>query len=131
MLRDFLTALCDRTDETVYCTAESHFTDYLTTPPQVELRTTRVRGGKRRALRFSLSKISSATVSVVAPSGRTVLATAVGTVGRGTRSVAWKVPRRAGEYLLQVDVTDLAGNPASAEGPVEVLAPKRRKRGPK
>jgi D-glucuronyl C5-epimerase C-terminus len=131
LLRDFLTSLCDRTAEPVYCTAESHFTGYLTTPPVIELRTTRLRGGKRRTLRFSLSKISSATVRVVAPSGRTVLATAVGTVGRGTRSVAWRVPRRAGDYLVQIDATDLAGNVASAEGPVEVLPPKRRKRGPK
>ena len=131
LLRDFLASLCDRTGEPVYCTAESHFTGYLTTPPEIELRTTRLRGGKRRTLRFSLSKISSATVRVVAPSGRTVLSAALGTVGRGTRSVAWKVPRRAGDYVVGVDATDLAGNPASVEGPVEVLPPKRRKRGSK
>ena len=117
LLRDFLTSLCDRTAEPVYCTAESHFTGYLTTPPVLELRTTRLRGGKRRTLRFSLSKISSATVRVVAPSGRTVLATAAGTVGRGTRSVAWKVPRRAGDYRRPIDATDLAGNVAQRRGP--------------
>jgi D-glucuronyl C5-epimerase-like protein len=131
LLRDFLTNLCDRTGEPVYCTAEAHFTEYLTTPPQLDLRTTRVRGGTRAALRFSLSKISSATVRVTAPSGRAVLSLALGTVGRGTRSVAWSVPRRAGGYTMQVDATDLAGNPASVEEPVEVLPPKRRKRGSK
>jgi hypothetical protein len=128
LLRDFLASLCDRTAGPVYCTAESHFTEYLTTPPEIELRTTRARGSTMRTLRFSLSKISSATVRVIAPSGRTVLSVAVGVVGRGTRSVAWKVPRRAGEYMLRVDATDLAGNAAGAEGPVEVLEPKRRKR---
>jgi hypothetical protein len=129
LLRDFLTNLCERTSEPAYCTAEAHFTDYLTTPPAIRLRTTRVRGGTRAALRFRLSKISSATVRVIAPDGRTVHSVALGTIGRGTRSATWNVPRRAGDYAVQVEATDLAGNPASAEGPVEVLTPKRRKRG--
>src|SRR5215218_2666039 len=128
LLRDFLTSLCDRTDTDVYCTAEARFTGYLTTPPELRLRTTRVRGGAMKTLRFSLSKISRASVRVTAPSGRTVLAVSAGVVGRGTRSVAWKVPRRAGDYTVRIDATDLAGNAASVEGPVEVLKPKRRKR---
>jgi len=131
LLRDFLASLCDRTDEPVYCTAVSHFTSYLTIPPEVTLRTTRARGGTYRKLRFSLSKISRASVSVTAPSGRTVLSVALGVIGRGTRSVPWRVPRRAGEHTLRVDATDLAGNPASVEGPVEVLRPKRRRAGSK
>jgi D-glucuronyl C5-epimerase C-terminus/Bacterial Ig-like domain len=127
LLRDFVSSLCDRTAEPVYCTAESHFTSYLTIPPALELRTTRVRGGTRTVLRFSLSKISSATVRVTAPDGRTVLSAAAGVVGRGTRSVTWNVPRKAGRYTAYVDATDLAGNAATAEAPVEVIAPKRRK----
>jgi Bacterial Ig-like domain/D-glucuronyl C5-epimerase C-terminus len=129
LLRDFLTSLCDRTGEPVYCTAESHFTSYLTTPPVLALRTTRVRGGTRAALRFSLSKISNATVRVIAPDGRTELSASAGVVGRGTRSVTWAVPRKAGQYTAYVDATDLAGNAASAEGLVEVLKPKRPRRG--
>src|SRR5215216_1776318 len=121
LLRDFLASLCDRTAEPVYCTAESHLTSYLTTPPELDLRTTRLRGGATRTLRFILSKISSTSVRVIAPSGRTVLAVAAGVVGRGTRTVAWRVPRRAGEYTVRIDATDLAGNPASIEGPVQVL----------
>jgi hypothetical protein len=128
LLRDFLASLCDRTSEPVYCTAVSHFTAYLTTPPQVELRTTRVRGGATRKLRFALSKISRAAVRVTAPSGRTVLSAAAGVVGRGTRHVTWKVPRTAGLYTVRVDATDLAGHSGSAEAPVEVLKAKRRKR---
>jgi hypothetical protein len=131
LLRDFLSSLCDRTGEPVYCTTESHFTSYLTLPPAIELRTTRLRGGTRAALRFSLSKISNATVRVIAPDGRTALSASAGVVGRGTRSVTWEVPRKAGQYTAHVDATDLAGNAASAEGLVEVLKPKRRKRGAK
>jgi hypothetical protein len=131
LLRDFLASLCDRTAEPVYCTAESHFTSYLTVPPELDLRTARVRGGKLGGLRFSLSKISSAMLRVTAPTGRQVLSVAAGVVGRGTRSVAWSVPRKAGVYTVRVDATDLAGNAASIEEPVEVLKPKRRKRAAK
>src|SRR5829696_4138590 len=92
LLRDFLANLCDRTEDPVYCRTATHFTTYLTTPPRLALTTTRLRGGALRTLRFTLSKISSATATVTAPSGRTVLSVALGTVGRGTRTVAWRVP---------------------------------------
>jgi hypothetical protein len=128
LLRDFVTNLCTRTAEPVYCTAASNFTAYLTTPPQLRLTEQRVRGGKTRTLRYSLSKISRTAIRVLAPDGRTVLSVAAGVVGRGTRTVAWNAPRKPGVYKLHVDATDLAGNAASAEGLVEVLAPKRPKR---
>ena len=128
LLRDFLTSLCDRTAEPVYCIAESHFTGYLETPPALDLRTTRLRGGALRTLRFTLSKISSTSVRVTAPSGRTVLAVSAGVVGGGTRAVAWRVPRRAGEYTVELAATDLAGNAANEEETVKVLSPKRRTR---
>jgi hypothetical protein len=131
LLRDFLTSLCDRTGEPVYCTAESHFTSYLSVAPELDVRTARVRGGKPGALRFSLSKISSTTLRVTAPTGRQVLSVAAGVVGRGARSVAWNAPRKAGVYTVRIDATDLAGNAASVEEPVEVLKPKRRKRAAK
>jgi D-glucuronyl C5-epimerase C-terminus len=128
LLRDFLANLCTRTAEPVYCTTASHFTAYLTTPPVLRLAAQRVRGGTTRSLRFALSKISRTSVRVLAPDGKTALAGAGGVVGRGTRTIAWKVPRKPGEYTLHVDATDLAGNAASAEAPVEVLPPKRGKR---
>jgi hypothetical protein len=128
LLRDFLTNLCDRTAEPVYCTAASHFTSYLTTPPLLRVLTKRLRGGATRTLRFTLSKISRATLAVTAPDGRAVLSIALGAVGRGTRTVAWKVPRKAGDYTVTVNATDLAGNAASATGQVEVRKPKRRAR---
>jgi hypothetical protein len=131
LLRDFLAGLCDRTAIDAYCSAESHFTTYLTVPPELALRTTRVRGGTATALRFSLTKISRATVTVRAPDGRTVLSTALGVIGRGTRTVSWNAPRKPGIYTAEIDATDLAGNAATVEGPVEVLKPKRRKRGAK
>jgi D-glucuronyl C5-epimerase-like protein len=128
LLRDFLTSLCDRTSTPVYCDAELHFTTYLTVPPELALKTTRVRGGTATTLEFTLSKISRTTVGVTAPDGKRVLSVAAGTVGRGTRSVSWTVPRKAGIYTVRIDATDLAGNAASVEDTVEVLKPKRRKK---
>jgi hypothetical protein len=128
LLRDFLVSLCDRTGTPVYCDAELHFTTYLTVPPELALRTTRVRGGKATTLRFSLSKISRTSVSITAPDGKRVLSASAGTVGRGTRTVGWRAPRKPGAYTVRIDATDLAGNAASIEKPVEVLRPKRRKK---
>jgi len=128
LLRDFLAGLCARTERAAYCDAETNFTTYLTAPPALRLRTGRVRGGKPATLAFSLSKISRATVSVFAPDGERVLYLGTGVVGRGTRTVAWAVPRKAGSYTLRVDATDLAGNAQTVERPVEVTKPKRRKR---
>jgi D-glucuronyl C5-epimerase C-terminus len=128
LLRDFLVGLCDRTGQPAYCDAELHFTTYLTVPPTLALRTTRLRGGKPGTLRFTLSKISRTTVSVTAPDGARVLSVAAGTVGRGTRTVAWTPPRKPGIYTVRIDATDLAGNAGSVEGQVEVLKPKKPKK---
>ena len=128
LLRDFLAGLCDRTSAAVYCDAELHFTTYLTVPPELALATRRVRGGTATTLKFSLSKISRTSISVTAPDGKRVLAVSAGTVGRGTRTVAWTPPRKPGLYTVRIDATDLAGNAGSVEGEVEVLRPKPRKK---
>jgi hypothetical protein len=126
LLRDFLTNLCDRTDAAAYCDAETNFTAYLTVPPELALKTTRVRGGKATTLAFTLSKISRTSITVTAPDGKQVLAVSAGVVGRGKRTVSWTVPRKAGDYTVRIAATDLAGNQASIEDTVEVLKPKRR-----
>ena len=126
LLRDFLANLCDRTAAPEYCDTATHYTDYLEQPPVLELRTTTLRGGKAGQLRFELDKISTATVIVTAADGRQVVRTALGRVGRGLRSVAWTPPRRGGDFTLRVEAVDLAGNPATLEGPLEVLRQKRR-----
>jgi hypothetical protein len=126
LLRDFLTSLCDRTATPVYCTTEQRFTGYLTTPPALELATTRLRGGRTGVLTFSLSKISSTAITVTAPDGRTVLSVSAGTVGHGKRTVSWNVPRKAGVYTARIAATDLAGNRATVAGQVQVLKPRKR-----
>ena len=121
LLRDFLANLCDRTAAPEYCDTATHYTTYLEEPPVIDLRTRRLRGGKAGRLRFDLNKISQATVIVADLDGRQVLRTALGTVGRGLRSLSWKPPRKGGEYTLRVEAVDLAGNPETVEGPLEVV----------
>jgi hypothetical protein len=126
LLRDFLANLCDRTAAPEYCDTATHYTTYLEQPPVIGLRTRRLRGAKAGALRFALDKISRVTVIVTAADGRQVVRSDLGTVGRGLRSLSWTPPRRAGDYTLRVEAVDLAGNPETVEGPLEVLKGKRR-----
>ena len=128
LLRDFLANLCDRTAAPEYCDTATHYTTYLEQPPVIGLRTLRLRGAKTGQLRFELDKISSVTVIVTAADGRQVVRTAIGTVGRGLRSLSWKPPRRGGDYTLRVEAVDLAGNPATIEGPLEVVKRRSGKR---
>jgi hypothetical protein len=126
LLRDFLAGLCDRTAAPEYCDTAARYTDYLVQPPVLTLRTTRLPGGRPGRLRFELDKIATATVLVTAADGRQVVRTALGRVGRGLRELAWTPPRKGGEFTLRVEAVDLAGNPATIEGPLEVLKRKRR-----
>jgi hypothetical protein len=119
LLRDFLSALCTRTEAQVYCATAQRFTADLTTAPALKVLPATLRLGHTGTLRFTLSKIASVSVSVTRD-GKLVSTHGLGTVGRGTRGLAWKPPRHSGAYTVTVKATDLAGNPASASGTVEV-----------
>src|SRR3954447_20264575 len=62
LLRDFLTQLCKRTATLQYCSAEQHFTQYLTTAPVVSVLPRTLIAAKSGKLRFKLSKISRISV---------------------------------------------------------------------
>ncbi len=85
------------------------FTAYLTQPPQLALRSKRAARRRAARLGFPLSKIARASVRVTTRAGAPVLGPPA-LLGRGTRSVAWKVPRKAGLYVVTVAAIDLAGN---------------------
>ena len=118
LLRDFLTSLCDRTQTPVYCTTEQHFTGYLTTPPVLELRHEAAARREDRGADASRSRRSRArAISVTAPSGRTVLSVAAGTVGHGTRTVELERPAQApATTRCGSAATDLAGNRGGRHG---------------
>ncbi len=127
LLRAFLRSMCSRTDDPVYCDTELRFAQYELEPPQLSLVTTRLRGGTEGRLRLRLSKISRVGLRVKR-AGRVVSIRPAVVVGHGTPSLRWPVPRKAGDYDVRLTAVDLAGNVNSAEGTLEVLKPKKRKR---
>jgi hypothetical protein len=124
LLRGFLSALCQRTNESTYCDLADRFTADLTEPPTLSLVTKRARGARAGLLRFRLNKISRVGITV-AREGKPVFATSA-VVGRGLRGYAWRAPARAGDYDVTLLATDLAGNQARETGTLQVLAPKRK-----
>jgi hypothetical protein len=120
LVTGFLTNLCKRTGQPVYCDTATRFKGYRRTPPVVAPTTTRIRAGRSARLRFTLDKISRVGVIVLRADGRIVFATSA-TVGRGSRYYTWARPAAAGSYTLRVTATDLAGNRSSSEGALTVL----------
>jgi hypothetical protein len=127
LLQGFIENLCERTDQEVYCTTAENFVAYKSQPPAILVKPKRLRGGKPGRVAFELSKISNVTLKITRGS-KVVEARPFGVVGYGKRTFGWDVPRRRGDYTVQLDVRDLAGNPASAQAVVTVLKPKRKKR---
>jgi hypothetical protein len=128
LLRDFLTSLCNRTAEVTYCGARDHFTAYLDLPPAVEVLPRELRGGRYGYIPLTLSKISNLTLRIERRD-RLVHSRYVGTLGFGRRSLGWEVPKKAGEYTVELIARDLAGNAATEVAPVEVLPPRKRGKG--
>jgi len=128
LLRDFLESLCNRTQAETYCGAQERFTTYLGTAPVVELASRRLRGGTYGKLKMSLDKISGVTLRITR-GDELVHTRYVGSLARGPHTLGWQVPRSRGIYTVTLSVRDLAGNPAAVTGEVEVLKPRKRKRG--
>ena len=127
LLRDFLESLCNRTDAPVYCDAVSRFTTHLTTTPVLKLGTTRLRGGRYGRITMAIDKISGVTLRITRD-GSLVHTRYVGSLARGPHALGWEVPRKAGTYEVSLIARDLAGNPGSVAGTVEVLKPRKKKK---
>lgn len=122
VLRDFLTSLCDRTQERVPCTAEANFTRYLDEAPVLRVLTRSMTAGKPGRVRFRLSKIASVTISL-ARGGRTVY-TSSATRAYGKHALTVTPPKTARAYDVTATATDLAGNAATTTASIEI---RRRK----
>jgi hypothetical protein len=127
LLQGFLRNLCRRTDADVYCTTAQRFVDYKSVPPEIDVRERTLRGGRPGRVAFRLSKISSVGLRITRGDS-VVEARPFGTVGYGRRTFGWDVPRRAGEYTVELTATDLAGNTSADTATVRVLRPKRKSR---
>lgn len=119
VLIDFLASLCARTDQPVFCDTLDNFRAYLDEGPEISVITRRLRAGRRGTLRFRLSKV--ATVNVTLSRGGRVVYDTTSTMGFGTRSVAVTPPKKAREYVVRIDATDLAGNSAALDDSVEII----------
>ena len=128
LLRDFLESLCNRTEDAVHCGAEASFTAYLDEPPELAVVSRRLRGGAYGRIKMTLSKISGVTLRIHR-GGELVHSRYVGTLSYGPHTLGWSVPRKAGAYTVSLSARDLAGNSAAATRDVEVLKPRRKKRG--
>jgi hypothetical protein len=127
LLTDFLEGLCDRTGQAVYCGTAANFVAYKAQPPVVAVEPNRLRGGKPGRVAFELSKISNVSLRITRGT-KVVEERPFGVVGYGRRTFGWEVPRRRGDYTVELSVRDLVGNPASASAVVTVLKPKRKTR---
>ncbi len=127
LLQGFLEGLCRRTGGEVYCTTAENFVAYKAQPPAVAVEPRRLRGGKPGRVAFELSKISNVSLRITRGT-KLVETRPFGVVGYGRRTFGWDVPRRRGDYTVQLDVRDLAGNAASAQAVVTVLKAKRKQR---
>jgi hypothetical protein len=119
LLRDFLKQLCARTAAIQYCSAEQHFTQYLTQPPAPQALTSRLTATKKGKVRFKLDKVSRITLKITR-AGTAVTTLSPGVLYRGTKSIAWTAPKKSGDYDVTISATDLAGNAATTTGRITV-----------
>jgi hypothetical protein len=135
--RDFVGGLCDRLGSDgengvagpgplLYCKAARRFTGYLLQAPRVRVYGGTGRKGVRRNVRFTLSKVSTVTVTMTR--GSAVAYRAVWRLSRGPHSVSI-VPQKRGPLKIDVRAVDLAGNAAEASNTLRVKpAPKKPKK---
>jgi hypothetical protein len=127
LLTTFLHNMCTRTDDPVYCDTELRFAQYELEAPVVSLATTQLRGGTIGKVRVRLSKISRVGLNF-SRAGKLVSTKRAVVVGHGTPALLWSVPRRAGAYDVAITAVDLAGNVGTAEGTIDVLKPKKKRK---
>src|SRR3954463_12550817 len=127
LLRSFLRSMCTRTQDPVYCDTELRFAQYELEAPVVSLVTSRLRGGTVGKVRVRLSKISRVGLRF-SRDGHAVSTRPAVVVGHGAPVLRWSVPRTPGDYDVALTAVDLAGNVGTAEGTIEVLKPKRKRK---
>jgi D-glucuronyl C5-epimerase-like protein len=118
LVRDFLTGLCARTSEAVYCDVAKRFNGYLRQRTRLRLvGASPLRARRTARVRVLVSKVSCVTVTV--RRGGRVVATLVRVLARGQGVFFW-TPPRAGAYAIGIDARDLAGHHTPASQAVTV-----------
>ena len=108
LVTGFLEQLCSMTNVSIYCATATRFGQYLTTPPALQLLTTRLKVGRASSVYFKVSKIARVGVTVLHGAKTLFLTSANFAYGRH----AFAIPAlpAAGNYTVRLDATDLAGN---------------------
>lgn len=108
----------------IYCSTAAHFREYLHIPPMISLLSKTLPAGSRAGVQFSLSKISTISLTVTTTTGK-VVATNSATVEAGKPRLLWITPQGSGVYRVTATATDLAGNHASTSGTIRLVGPGR------
>jgi hypothetical protein len=127
LLTSFVHSMCTRTDDPVYCDTELKFAQYELEEPVISLVTATLRGGTVGKVKVRLSKISRVGLKF-SRGGKVVSTKPAVVVGHGTPTLTWTVPRKAGDYDVALTAVDLAGNVGTAEGTIDVLKPKKKRK---
>jgi hypothetical protein len=119
LVTDFLSDLCERTQDAVHCATEANFADYRRQPPEVDVRAARLRARRSGAIPVWVDKASRLDVEI--RKGPTVVLRRAGlSVARGGTRIWWW-PAARGAYEIRVTATDLAGNQTREVEPLTVI----------
>jgi hypothetical protein len=106
----------------IYCSTATRFYGYMHTPPVISLLSKTLPANARAGIQFSLSKISTISLTVTTQSGK-VLATNSATVESGKPRLLWVTPKSSGVFEVSVTATDLAGNRSYTSGQIRIFSP--------
>jgi hypothetical protein len=114
-------------DPTLYCDTAQRFTADLATKPALTISPpSALRAKSAGSVPFTLSKVSSVTITAVRRGSVVLQRTA--RLGRGRHKVAVR-PTKAGPLLVRVRAVDLAGNAGATEATVEVKPAAKKDKG--
>ena len=116
---DFVSNLCDRLADPLYCDAAARFAGYVDAPPALELLTSQLEEGNLQYVRFRLSK--RPTVQLTISRDDQVVHSASGTFPYGTHGLAW-TPEEPGDYVVTLAAESFNGTRGSASGTITVRA---------
>jgi hypothetical protein len=108
LVTGFLQQLCSMTKTPIYCATAAAFQRDLKTAPQLKLVTRRVAAGRTADVYFTVSKI--ARVGITVTDRRKTLLETSASFAHGEHHFVIPAFRRAGDYTVALDATDLAGN---------------------
>ncbi len=109
--------------DAIYCTTAARFQSDLTTKPALAFTPapSATGAGQAATIAFTLSKISSVTLTVTGSTATPYSTTVL--LAHGAHTLTWPGAPRAGTFTVTASAVDLAGNHGSITAPLTVTAP--------